>query len=132
MRKEITKVVIVSMLSLAVLCGCANFVTNTQRGEITTTHLVYGAYVGWTNYYIQATNTYAGDTNALAKLEEMRLKIKQARLEYAASIGVLDSWLLAYQSNLVTKAEVQAVVASTLANGSNIVWLVNYVKNNQP
>jgi hypothetical protein len=131
MKKEITKVIVVSVLMLFGLVGCANFVTNTQRGEITTTHLVYGAYVGWTNYYVKATNTYAANPDQLAKLEDMRLKVKASRMDYVATINVLDSWLTAYQSNLVTKAQVQSVVDATLTSSSNVVWLINYFKANQ-
>jgi len=131
MMKDKTKVIVLcSLLAVVSLVGCSNFVTNAQRTEVTTTHLVYGAYVGWTNYYIDATNRYASKPDQLTKLEEMRMAIKEARMKYAASVGVVDSWLTAYQSNTVSKAQVQSVVDASLASGSNIVWLITYLKSN--
>lgn len=125
MKKKLLAV----LIGVGILAGCSNFVTNTQNSQIATTHIVYGAYVGWTNYYVQATNTVT-DPAELAKLEQYRRLIKQARMDYAGSIGVLNSWLDAYQSNIVTKAQVQSVVDATLVNSSNLVYLINFIRSN--
>lgn len=123
------KTLIALVMGVGILVGCSNFVNQTKNGQITTTHMVAGAYMGWTNYYVNATNTVT-DPAELAKLEQYRRVIKSARQDYAASVGVLNSWLDQYQSNIVTKAQVQSAIAASVSSASNIVYLINFIENN--
>jgi len=76
-----------------------------------------------------ATNSTT-DPAKLANLEQTRLALKAARLDYASSVGILDNWVALYETNAVTKTQVQAALDATLASGSNFIWIYNYIKAN--
>lgn len=103
---------------LLVLAGClASFSTHVFRTEQAAVGLAYSAYVGY--------------TNALPTLKitaEQSNSVKQARLKFAASVGLLDGWRVVYETNATVKPQVSAALTATLANASNLVWTINYIK----
>jgi len=117
-------------LTLLSVVGCnGTFINDVKNSSNATTKLVYTGYVGWTNYYQMATNSTT-DPAKLANLEQTRLALKAARLDYASSVGILDNWVALYETNAVTKTQVQAALDATLASGSNFIWIYNYIKAN--
>lgn len=109
------KLLIVPLLAL--LVGCASFSTHVFRTEQMAVNVVYGAYVGYTNS-LPLLHLTADQSNA----------VKRARLEFAASVAVLDNWRAAYETNAVDKSKVEAALNATLLNSSNVVWLITYIK----
>lgn len=99
------------------LAGCASFSTNTFRTEQTAVDLVYTAYVGYTNA-LPTLNLTPDQSNA----------VKVARLKFAATVGVLDSWRSAYETNSALESQVQAALDATLSEASNITWLITYIR----
>ena len=104
---------------LALLVGCASFSTHVFRTEQTAVTLAYGAYVGYTN---ALPNLHLSPDQSNA--------VKRARLEFAASVSVLEAWRTAYETNGIDKTSVQAALNSTISNSSNLVWLISFVRGN--
>lgn len=101
------------------LIGCASFQTNAWRTEQTAVNLAYTTYVGYTNaLFTGVLKISETDSNA----------VKQARLKFAASVGVADALLASYGTNGATKPQVQAVLVSLNEQASNIVWLISFLK----
>ena len=115
MRKVIAFLAVVS----AFVIGCASFSTNTFRTEQTAVNLAYAGYVGYTQALYSGTLKISADeSNA----------VKQARLKFAASVGVLESWRAAYQTNSALESQVTAALEATLSQSSNMLWLIEYLK----
>jgi hypothetical protein len=95
--------------------GCNNLSNNVFRTEQTATDMAYGGYTAWTNYLSnhivspQASNT-----------------VRQARLEFAASVGTLETMRQAYNTNSALAAPLQATLVTLTSQSSNLVWLINY------
>lgn len=107
-----------AVLALAILAiACANFSTTAFRTEQTLTDGVHTAFVGWTNYLLTATVDPAVSNT-----------VKQARLKFAASVGVVESWRVAYQTNSALKPQLQAALTGLVDNGSNLIWLITYFR----
>lgn len=103
---------------LIVLTGClASFSTHVFRTEQAVTGVAYSAYVEYTNA-LPSLNLTFEKSNA----------VKQARLKFAASVGVLDAWRRAYETNSALKPQVSAALSATVASSSNFIWLINYIK----
>ena len=108
------KQTIAVMVALAVLVGCSSFSTNTFRTEQTLTQLAYGAYVVYTNGLHDGTIHVTPDqSNA----------VRTARLQFAASVGVLDTWRVAYETNSAVKPQVEAALTAAALNSSNFVFV---------
>lgn len=103
---------------LALLMGCASFSTNTFRTEQTAVNLVYTAYVGYTNA-IPVLHLTPDQSNA----------VKVARMKFAASVGVLEGWRSAYETNSAVKPQLQAALDALTDQSSNFVWLVTYLRS---
>lgn len=97
--------------------GCSSFTNNVERTTETATHLAYGAYVGWTNA-----------VNQNANLNQYTPIVHDARLKFTASVNLVDTLNASYQTNGVSQSFVQAALDTVLANSSNLVWTVNYLK----
>lgn len=101
------------------LVGCASFSTNTFRTEQTAVNLAYGAYVSYTNYLFVYPGKVSIDTSNA---------VRQARLEFAASVGTLDNLRLAYATNSAVQPTITATISTLQDQASNIVWLVTYIQ----
>lgn len=108
-----------AVLSLLILVGCASFSTNLFRTEQTATDAVYGAYQAYTN---------ALGSGTLHLSQDQSNAVKHARLEFAASVGVLESWRAAYETNSAVKPQAQAALDAVLLNSSNVLYLINLFK----
>lgn len=107
-------------LAALLITGCASFSTKLFRAEQTAVDLAHGTYVVYTN----------GLASGLIKVSvDESNAIKQARLKFAASVSVVDNYRGAYETNSAVKPLAQAALETLIAQGSNFVWLVNYVKN---
>lgn len=102
---------------LALIIGCASFSTNVFRTEQAAVSLVYDTYVAYTNA-LPMLHLTAQQSNT----------VKQARLQFAASVAVLEAWRVAYETNAINQPQVEAALQSTLAQSSNFLWLVTYFK----
>lgn len=110
--------ILLGSVGLALLMGCASFSTNVFRAEQTAVNLAYTSYVGY--------------TNALPVLNltpEQVASVKDARLKFAASVTLLDNWRSAYETNSATETYVQSALDAVYSNSSNLVWVINYVRN---
>lgn len=111
------RIIGIGLLGLLALMGCVSFDTNLFRTEQTAVNTAYAAYAGWTNYLatgkvsIQASN-----------------EVKQARLHFAASVGVVENYRAAYATNSAVKPQAQAALDALVGEGSNVVWLITYWK----
>ena len=101
-----------------VVAACSNFSTNMWRTEQTAVNTAYAAYTGWTNYLNEHPATP----------QDVKDTVKAARLGFAGSIHVAESWRQAYDTNSAVKPQAQAALEATLANASNVVWLVTFFK----
>lgn len=110
------KKLIVPLLAV-LLFGCARFSDNLFRSEQTAVNLVYGAYAGYTQALPQLHLT-----------ADQIAGIKKARLEFAASVSVLEGWRTAYETNAAVKPQAQAALQATMGQASNFVWLATYLK----
>src|SRR5262245_3001541 len=112
------KALLLSLLAVA-LIGCANFSTNLFRTEQTAVNLAYSAYTGYATALTNGTlKVSADDSNA----------VKVARIKFASSVSVLDSYRVAYETNSAAKPFAQAALESVLEQSSNLVWLINFVR----
>jgi hypothetical protein len=106
-----------SALLLAMLvAGCTSFSNHVFRTEQTSVHLAYGAYVGY--------------TNALPQLHispQASNDVKEARLQFAATVQVIDGLRVAYETNSAVKPQLEATLLTLADQSSNLVWLVHYV-----
>lgn len=109
---------LILLLSLACLIGCTSFSNHVFRAEQAAVTLAYGAYIGYTNA-LPTLNLTPQQSNA----------VKQARLHFAASVSVLDSWRVSYETNSTVKPQVEAALTAVSANSSNLIWLITYIKN---
>lgn len=104
-------------LSALALAGCVGFSTQVFRTEQTAVNLAHGAYVGYTNA-LPTLSITPDQSNA----------VKEARLKFAASVATVDLLRVEYETNSAVKPVLQAAADSLLAQGSNVVWLINYLK----
>lgn len=100
------------------MIGCASFSTHVFRTEQAAVNVVYGTYVVYTNSLSQL-NLSPAQSNA----------IKQARLQFAASVQVLDAWREAYETNAINRSYVESALSATVGQSSNFLWLVTYLKS---
>ena len=107
---------LITLLALAVMVGCASFSTNVFRTEQTLTGVAYTAYVGYTNGLYNGT-LHVDPTN--------QAKIKQARLEFAASVRTVEAWRVAYETNSAVKPQAQAALDALTSNTTNFVNLIH-------
>lgn len=103
---------------LALLVGCTSFSTHVFRTEQTAVELAYSAYIGYTNSLLY-----------LAITPDQSNAIKQARLKFAATVGTVEALRGAYETNSAVKPQLEAITSTLLDQGSNIVWLINFVKS---
>jgi hypothetical protein len=114
MKKLIAPFVLIALL------GCSNFAANTFRTEQVLTGAAYTAYQGYTNaLYNGSLRISSTDSNA----------VKNARLEFAASIDALELWRETYATNSAAKPQVQSALDAAILNSSNLVNLINLIKN---
>jgi len=122
-----TLLVIAAAVGLAAgLLGCASASTNIWRSEQTAVNLVSGAYAGWTNYYVVTTNAATTSAQRKAQLDQAETQLKAARMHFAASVGVVEAWRSAYETNSAVEGQLQAALQAALDESSNIVWVINY------
>lgn len=126
--KRIGLIGLIGLLAFVAGCfsGCTSFINGVKNTRMTAVDLAYGGYIGWTNYYCTRTNLASTTPAQLATLNDAQRIVKDARLKFGATVGVLDGWLDAYQTNSAVKPELQAGLDATLSSASNIVWLVNF------
>lgn len=108
---------LLSLAAVVVLAGCASFSTNIFRTEQTAVNLVFTAYTGYTNA-LPSLNLTPDQSNT----------VKTARLQFAASVAVLEAWREAYETNSAVQPQVEAALNATTANASNVVWLITYIR----
>jgi len=106
---------------LLFIIGCTTFSTNLFRTEQVATGVAYTAYQGYTNALANGTLKISGDESN---------SVKEARLNFSASIGVVEAYRLSYETNAssTTKAAAQAALESALAQSSNLVWLIHRIE----
>jgi len=105
---------LLAVVAAVCLIGCASFSTNTFRTEQTLTQLTYGSYVAYTNALHDGTIHVTPDqSNA----------VRTARLQFAASIGALDAWRVAYETNATVKPQVEAALIAATLNSSNFIFV---------
>lgn len=109
--------------------GCTSFSNQTWRTEQTAVDVVYGGYTVWTNYYVTKTNAITTSPDTLAKLNAEETQVKKARQEFAATVGVVEAWRAAYSTNSAVQSQVTAALNAVLQNSSNIVYLINFYRN---
>ena len=115
-KAKIPTVIVVATIGLIViLSGCARFPTQVFRLEQSSTQLAYTAYMGWTNYMAHYPVTL-----------EAASKVKQARLQFAATARTIDALRYAYETNREVRPMIEATLITFADQSSNIVWLVNY------
>jgi len=113
------KTVLWPLAIAALFVACANFSTNVWRTEQTAVNTAYASYVAYTN----------GVASGVIKVSaEQAASIKTARLSFAGSINVVEAWRQAYETNSAVKPQLQAALDAALAQSSNIVWLISFVK----
>jgi hypothetical protein len=113
---------LIPLAVLLAIIGCTSFSTNLFRAEQTATSAAMAAYSGYTQALASGSlKLSATDSNA----------IKAARLDFAASVGVLETFRLSYETNATdaTKSAAQAALAAALANSSNLVWLIHRIQS---
>lgn len=125
MKRKLSILLLPLACALA-LVGCGGFINGVKNTRATAVDLAYGGYTTWTNYYSTKTNQVTTTPDQLAALNQTAATVKDARLKFAATIGVLDGWIGAYQTNSAVKPQLQAVLDSTISSASNFVWLVNF------
>lgn len=116
---------LITLLLIAIGFGCKSPVSDFRRSYMLATDLTYGGYVGYTNWYLLATN---GATAArLEQIETDRLKLKTLRQEFAATVDVADQTVAAYQTNSAVQPMLSSLGVAMLSQSSNYVWLVNFI-----
>lgn len=100
---------------LAILLGCANFATTVFRVEQSSVNGAMTAYVGWTNYL-------AGNPVST----QVSNDVKQARLKFAGTVGVVDTFRVTYETNSAVKPQLQAALDSLSVQSSNLIWLIHF------
>ena len=107
------------LAALAFVIGCANFSTNAFRAEQTAVNLAYSSYVVYTQALYTGTLKISVDqSNA----------VKEARLKFAASVGVTEGLRAAYATNSAVQPQLQAALDALNGQSSNVVWLISYLK----
>jgi len=106
------------LAAVAAVCliGCASFSTNLFRTEQALTGVAYTAYQGYTNALFNGT-LHVDPTN--------QAKIKQARLQFAASVRTVDLWRVAYATNSAVEPQAQAALDALTANATNFLTLIH-------
>lgn len=102
---------------LACLIGCVKFSTHVFRTEQAAVNLAYGAYNGYTQALPQLKLT-AEQSNA----------VRRARLEFAASVAVVDGWRMQYETNSAVQPQVQASLNALASQSSNLLWVIAYIR----
>lgn len=113
--------ILCSIAGLVALLGCTTASTNMFRAEQTATSTAMAAYTGYTNALYNGTlKISVAESNA----------VKEARLDFAASVGVAEAFRLAYETNstVTTQSAAQAALQAALDSSSNLVWLINRIR----
>lgn len=113
---------------IAFAVGCTSFVNNVQNTRATAIDVAYAGYTTWTNYYITKTNSATITPAERASLDQAAVVVKQSRLKFAATVGVLDGWVAAYSTNSSVKPQLQSVLDATVSSASNVVWLISFFR----
>lgn len=104
------------LLGILALAGCTSFSTHAYRTEQTAVHLAHGAYVAYTNALPQLHITAQASND-----------VKEVRLQFAATVQVVDNLRTAYETNSAVKPQLEATLLTLADQSSNLVWLIHYV-----
>ena len=110
---------IIPVLAVLFLTACTSFTTHVFRVEQVAVSGAYTAYVGWTNYLAVASPPVTPQASNA---------VKQARLQFAASVATLDSFRRTYETNTAVRPQLEAILDTVASQSSNVVWLINYWK----
>jgi hypothetical protein len=115
---------LLSVLTIALLAGCASFNANTYNAEKLAVDTATTATHGFNQYYQSATN--GASAADLAKLNSARDQIYTVDRDLSASLAVLDQARLQYVANAAdtNKTAVLAAMQTVSQESSNLVSLV--------
>ena len=108
------------LIPLLVAVGCQHFTTDIFRMQQTSENIAYTAYVGYT----QGLSSQV----IVLKNPGVSNQIKEARLKFAATDRTIDALRVSYATNSALKPQIEATIATLQDNASNLVWLINYFK----
>ena len=120
---------ILAGMVLVALIGCASFSTHVFRTEQAAVNLAYSGYAGWTNYLLPTLASTNLSVAQRADLLQASNDVKQARLKFAATVLRVDELRESYETNSAVKPQLQSALAAINSDASNIVWLINFWKN---
>lgn len=115
--------------ALLLLIGCSTFSTHVFRMEQTAVTVAYGGYLGYTNWLLSSLAKPDLTPERRAYLVTVSNDVKQARLQFHATVQTVESLRVSYETNSALKPPLEAALVTLINQSSNICWVMNYWRN---
>lgn len=112
--------------ALLLLIGCSSFSTHVFRTEQTAVTVAYGGYIGYTNWLLTALAKPDLTPERRAYLVTVSNDVKQARLQFHATVQTVEAMRISYETNSALKPPLEAALLTLINQSSNICWALNY------
>ena len=116
-------------VALAILSGCSSLSTQTFNTLKLAEDSARAGVASWNTYSNIVFSTPGAN---LAKLEQDTAKVYSVSRQVGASIAVAEGLREAYTTNSAAGTQLTAILTTVSQESSNLVWLVNYLKNPTP
>ncbi len=116
------------MLGVMALVACVSLSLsdNVWRSEQAAVDVVTAAHEGWVAYYTSETNKPNLSTNRLAYLNAVEVETNDARMRFAADVGIVEALRAQFVTNSAVELQLKAAAAVLPQSSSNAAWLMRY------